>query len=130
MRRFLAVALLFMLPAVWPAAVSAQEFNQTITIYATVPEQRAIYLDDFGGIIRIAGNTTANIPPRGYDSSNHEVTISPAIQRQYDKFLAQHGGHLQAGVIYNINPLKVDNSTKGQTISFENSSQTLSLSVK
>jgi len=107
MRRFLFGAALLFAPMLWPAMVSAQEFNHTITIYAAVPEQRAIYLDQYGGIIKIAGNTENNVQPKVYDSSNHEVDISPGIQQQYDNFLKQHGGRLKAGQFYYINPVKV-----------------------
>ncbi len=118
MRRFLVIALglsyLFL-----PAGASAQTFNHTITVYATVPEQRAIYLDQYGAVIKIAGNTPNNIQPKVYDSSNHEVAISPAIQNEYDDFLKQHGGKLQAGATYRINPVKVSSVVESQDISVD-----------
>jgi len=109
----------------FPALASAQEFNHTITVHATVPEQRAIYLDEYGAVIKIAGNTTRNVAPKVYDSSNLEVPISPAIQQQYDDFLRQHGGKLQASKVYEVNPLKVVSSTNVQQVKVNLSGLTL-----
>jgi len=130
MGRFFGVVLLSFIPLMWPAAAFAQEFNHTITVYATVPEQRAIYLDQYGAVIKIAGNTTNNISPKVYDSANREIPISSDIQRQYDNFLRQHDGKLQASKIYNINPLKVDNSSKAQNISIIEIRSSFSVSVR
>jgi hypothetical protein len=129
MRRFLIIVGGFVCPLLLPSIASAQEFNHTITVYATVPEQRAIYLDQYGAVIKIAGNTTRNVQPKVYDSSNREAPVSPDIQRQYDDFLRQHGGKLEASRIYNINPLKVDNSTQTQKISVNNRSLPINLSL-
>jgi hypothetical protein len=112
-----------------PVAAYAQEFNHTITVYAVVPEQRVIYLDQYGAVIKIAGNTTRNIQPKVYDSSYREVPMSPAVQELYDAFLKQHDYHLIAGKIYAVNPLSVNNTPSSQTISLANP-QKLALSIK
>lgn len=118
MRRKLAIAgVLLSAGFIFPLTASAQEFNHTITVYAVVPEQRAIYLNEFGAIVRIAGNTTRNVTPKVYDSSIHEVSMAPVIQQQYDDFLKQHGGKLEASKVYYINPLKVNADANQQQLS-------------
>ena len=128
MGKLLPIAILLLVTVLGvPSLASAQEFNHTITVYATVPEQRAIYLDQYGAVIKIAGNTTNNITPKVYDASNREVPMAPGIQRQYDDFLRQHGGKLQASKVYNINPLKVDDSAQTQKISVNNRGLSINL---
>lgn len=125
----IAAAILFATILVSPIPARAQEFNHTITVYAVVPEQRVIYLDQYGAIFKIGGNTPKNIPPKVYDSSNREVPMAPAIQTQYDAFLKLHDYHLAAGRIYTVNPLSVSNTPNSQTISLANP-QKLALSIK
>jgi len=108
----------FLLSAVLllPGSASAQEYNRMITVYAAVPEQRVIYLDDSGNIIKIAGNTARNITPAVLDSSGNKVVMTPAVQNRYDDFLREHKGHLQASKTYDVNPMTVDNSPNVQSI--------------
>lgn len=114
----------------FPAVARAQGFNHTITVYAVVPEQRAIYLDQYGAVIKIAGNTDKNVPPQVYDSSNRKVPISPVIQEQYVKFLNKHNYRLAAGKVYKINPLRLDYSANSQTISLDTRPAVLTLSLR
>ena len=117
MRRILSAAFSFLIAflAIAPAA-GAQEYNHKITVYAVVPELRVIYLDQSGNIIKIAGNTTANIVPTVLDSKNRPAALSPAIQDQYDNFLRLHGGRLQASKTYNVNPVSVNIAMNNLTI--------------
>lgn len=121
------VTILFLAAWLAPAVTaSAQEYNHIITVYAVVPEQRVIYLDGSGNIIRIAGNTTKNITPIILDSNNNEVAMTPDVQSRYDDFLKQHHDRLQASRIYEVNPVTVDNSPNTQSIGLN--SENLSLS--
>ena len=127
MRRFLPAAFLLLIGFLaMPAAASAQQYNQRITVYAVVLEQRVIYLDESGNIIKIAGNTAKNISPSVLDSNNQAVPMTTKVQNQYDNFLAQHGGHLQASKIYNLNPLSVNLSSNTQVIVVGNGNLSLS----
>jgi hypothetical protein len=126
MRRFLA-AVLFLL-TVFPAfnvGAGAQEFNHTITVYAVVPEQRVVYLDGSGNIIKVAGNTAKNVAPTVMDSSDKEVAMTPAVQEQYDDFLKLYDNHLQPSRIYEVNPVRVNNAANTQTIEIDNSNLSL-----
>jgi hypothetical protein len=126
MRRILSAAFSFLIAflAIAPAA-GAQEYNHKITVYAVVPELRVIYLDQSGNIIKIAGNTTANIVPTVLDSKNRPAALSPAIQDQYDNFLRLHGGKLQASKTYNVNPVSVSTTTNSLTIEVSNTGLSL-----
>jgi hypothetical protein len=119
-----------LLPVNLSAVASAQEFNHTITAYAVVPEQRAVYLDPSGNIIKIAGNTAKNIPPQVYDSTNHLINITDSITQQYQRFLKSHGNHLAAGQIYAVNPIIVDTTANNQTIGIGASYRALTLTLK
>ena len=120
--------LFLLLLVILPAGAGAQEFNHTITVYAVVPEQRAVYLDESGNIVKVTGNTAKNVTPTVYDSHNKEITMTDAVQDQYDDFLKQHHNQLEAGKIYKLNPLKVSAAPNNQTISVGNKPQMLSLS--
>lgn len=95
---------------------SAQDYNHVIKVYAVVAEQRAVYLDESGNIIKIAGNTAKNITPTVFDFNNKQVTITATVQHQYDDFLKSHENHLQAGKTYNVNPLSVNLSPNTEKI--------------
>jgi hypothetical protein len=117
MRGFWFIGLILLIGSLIVSPVAeAQQYNHIITVYASVPEQRAIYLDEAGSIIKIAGNTTKNLAPQVFDSSNKPAAITDAVQKQYDDFLKQHNYHLEAGKIYNINPISVDLSPNTQVI--------------
>lgn len=126
MRRFLP-ALVFLLMAflATPSVASAQEYNHIITVYASVAEQRAIYLNESGNIIKIAGNTVKNLAPTVFDSNNKEIAMTPAVQSQYDNFLKQHGYHLEASKIYKLNPVTIDLTPNTQTIGVSNAGLSL-----
>ena len=102
-----AAGLLLVLGLLLPLKAGAQGFNHTITVYASVAEQRAVYLDESGNIIKVAGNTSDNVTPIVFDPNNKAVAMTPEVQRQYDDFLKLNNGRLQAGKIYNINPITV-----------------------
>jgi len=126
MRRFLPAAFLLLIGFLaMPAAASAQQYNQRITVYAVVLEQRVIYLDESGNIIKIAGNTAKNVTPTVLDSNNKAVAMTAAVQDQYDNFLKQHDGHLQASKIYTVNPLSVNLASNTQIIEVGGGSLTL-----
>lgn len=121
MRRFLLGTLLSLAIAiVIPTPASAQEYNHIIKVYAIVPEQRAIYLDETGNIIKVAGNTSKNVTPQVINSNNVPVSMTDAVQKQYDDFLKQHNYHLQASKIYEFNPLIVNNMANTQEIKLIN----------
>ena len=94
----------------------AYAFNQQITVYATVPQMRVIYINEYGYILNVGGNTTENIQPKVFDQHNNEVPMTAAIQKQYDRFLKLHNYSLEASVIYNLNPVTVNNQPNLQTI--------------
>lgn len=108
-----------------PAAVSAQEYNHIITVYAIVPEQRAVYLDASGNIVKIAGNTTKNVTPMVIDSNNKVAPMTPAVQGQYDDFLSRHKNQLLAGKIYSVNPLTISPAPNTQVIEINAAPSTL-----
>jgi hypothetical protein len=94
----------------------AQEYNHVITVYATVAEQRAVYVDASGSIYKVAGNTTRNITPQVFTADNKLIDMTDGIMRQYQSFLDSHGGNLAAGKIYNVNPIVVNTAPNLVTI--------------
>jgi|GEM_PF-6988771 len=124
-KTFCLVWLLFIIASI-VAAPAAMAYNHIITVYAAVPEQRAVYLDPTGAIIKVAGNTADNVTPIVFDPNNKAVAMTPEVQRQYDDFLKLNNGRLQAGKIYNINPITVSAAPNAQLI--EINSVNLSLS--
>jgi len=111
-----AAGLLLVFGLLFPLKAGAQGFNHMITVYASVAEQRAVYLDESGNIIKVAGNTTDNVTPVVFDPNNKAVAMTPEVQRQYDDFLKLNNGRLQAGKIYNINPITVSAAPNTQLI--------------
>ena len=116
---------LLALVLVFPNEARAQEYNHIITVYAVVPEQRVVYLDGSGNIIKVAGNTAKNVAPTVMNSSDKEVAMTPAVQEQYDDFLKLHDNHLQPSRIYEVNPVRVNNAANTQTIEIDNSNLSL-----
>lgn len=116
---FGAVLLSVIFPALAGSA-SAQEYNHVITVYATVPQQRGIYIDKSGNIIKVAGNTSQNITPQVFDWNHQPVDMTAAIQSQYDAFLKAHDYHLTAGQSYTVSQIV--------TVSAQASSQTIQVS--
>jgi hypothetical protein len=125
MGRLLPAALLLFGLLLMPSVASAQEYNHIITVYAVVPEQRVVYLDESGNLMKVAGNTDKNITPTVLDPNNKEVPITPAVQQQYDNFLKQHHNKLQASIVYNVNPIAVNLTPNTQTIDINTSYLTL-----
>lgn len=113
------------LPAALAGTASAQEFNHVITVYATVAEQRAVYIDSHGDIYKVAGNTTHNITPRVYTADNKLTGMTDKIMGQYQAFLSQYHGQLAAGKVYDVNPLVVQVSLDDRTIQLDTSGLTL-----
>lgn len=117
--------LVFLLLGVFISSTPALAYNQQLTIYATVPPLRAIYVDAYGNIIKIGGNTSENIPPTVYDQKNQPVAMTSTIQDQYQQFLLMHGGRLQASKIYDVNPLTISLAPNTQKIMVNSPSLTL-----
>ena len=114
-KKFCLAWLLFIIASI-AAAPAAVAYNHIITVYAAVLEQRAVYLDSSGSIVKVAGNTSNNVTPVVFDPNNKAVAMTPEVQRQYDDFLKLNNGRLQAGKIYNINPITVSAAPNTQLI--------------
>jgi hypothetical protein len=112
-----------------PAEAFAQTFNTRITVYAAVPEQRAIYLNQTGEIIKVAGNTSKNVTPDVYDYKNQLVPMTPSVQTQYQKFLSSHQNHLAASQTYLLNPITVSKQVDNQNIKINTSIDKFSLAL-
>lgn len=104
------VALLSVIFPALAGTASAQEYNHVITVYASVPEQRGVYVDKYGNIVKVAGNTFQNIAPQVYDLNNHTLSMTPAIQTKYDAFLKSHSYRLEAGQTYIISQVVTVNT--------------------
>jgi hypothetical protein len=107
------------------AKASAQEFNHVITVYATVAEQRAIYVDDSGNIFKIAGNTSKNITPQVYGADNRPIAMTDSITRQYQDFLKSHHNYLDASVTYDLTRMVVQTAMDNRSIQLDTSGLTL-----
>ena len=116
-RRF--VCLLLVLAGFLVLAPTASAYNQRITVYAVVPQLRAIYLNELGSVIKIVGNTSDNIEPTVYDTQNHLVPMNDSIKIQYERFMVSHGWHLKAGQSYDVNPIFENTDVNNQTISID-----------
>lgn len=113
-------------PFLTGGAASAQEFNHVITVYASVPEQRGIYVDKAGHIIKVAGNTASNITPQVFSADNQTMPMNDSVQRQYDKFLKDHDYRLIAGKVYVLNQvITVDSAADSRTIKVDTANLTL-----
>ena len=99
------LAIILVLPA------QAKAYNRQLTVYASVLPFRVIYVDKYGNLIRVAGNTADNIAPRVFDAYNKPVALSETVKLQYDQLLKQNSGHLLAGMVYEFNPILVVTST-------------------
>jgi hypothetical protein len=119
------VSSLFILIGVLAPTGGALAFNQRITVYASVSEMRYIYLDKSGLITKVGGNTSQNIEPQVFDENNHVVAMTDSVMQQYQQFLDDHNGKLEASKIYYINPVSVNNHPNTQTIKIESASLTL-----
>jgi len=108
-------------------AAGAQVFNTRLTVYASVPQMRAIYLDDYGAPYKVAGNTSQNIKPKVIDAYNREVGMTQYIQKVYDQFLDSQGGKLGAGKTYTINPITINTDQNTQIITVSPEPQQLSV---
>lgn len=105
MRRYLILVFIFALTMTAGAGLaSAQEYNHRITVYAAVPQMRAVYIDQNGNLAKVAGNTTNNIAPQVFDLENHLIAMTSSYQSQYDRFLKAHNNYLEAGKTYIIKP--------------------------
>lgn len=79
-------------------------FNQRLTVYASIAQQRGIYINSSGLIIKVAGNTSNNVQPMVFNEAGQTVAMTEPIQSQYQAFLKAHDYHLQAGETYLLNP--------------------------
>jgi hypothetical protein len=129
MRRFLLGFLAAPVLAVLLFSSPALAFNQRITVYASVPMMRNIYVDQSGQIIKVVGNTSDNIEPRVYNELNKEIAMTDSVKNQYDQFLKQHAGHLEASKTYIVNPVMVIDAPNTQSITISPSPEKLSLSL-
>jgi hypothetical protein len=129
MRRLLLWVFLFAAAVLFFSGSQSLAYNTQITVYASVPMMRVIYVDESGNITKVLGNTTQNIDPKVYDEHNQLISMTSQIQDQYNKFLKAHGGHLEASKIYVVNPIKVSNQPISQTIDISAASQSLTLSL-
>jgi hypothetical protein len=129
MRRLLLWVFIFAAAILFFGGSQSLAYNTQITVYASVPMMRVIYLDESGNITKVLGNTTQNIDPKIYDEHNQPVSMTSQIQDQYNKFLKAQGGHLEASKIYVVNPIKVSNHPVNQTIDISAASQSLTLSL-
>ncbi|HET7528760.1 MAG TPA: hypothetical protein VFJ84_00840 [Candidatus Saccharimonadales bacterium] len=103
MSRIAGLFFMFTLPLLaLSGSAAAQQYNRTITVYAYVPEMRGIYIDNSGKLIKVAGNTGRDITPQAFDASGKLIAMASSYMSQYQAFLAQHGGRLEAGKIYTI----------------------------
>lgn len=114
--------------ALWLPA-SAMAFNQRITVYASVPQMRYIYVNKDGIITKIAGNTSNNIEPKVVDENNQPLTMTESIKQQYQQFLKSHNWHLEASKIYKVNPLRVNEEISQQKIEVASKLQVADLAV-
>jgi hypothetical protein len=108
----------------------ASAFNQRIIVYATVVQQRAVYVGSDGMIYKVAGNTSDNITPVAYDQNNKQLEMTDSILQQYDSFLKQHNYKLEAGKVYKVNSLQVNAAVNEQTITVTAAPEKVSLSVQ
>lgn len=127
MRRLLISVVITVLTFIF-ASPAALAFNQRINVYASVPPMRAVYVDDAGDLIKIAGNTSQNIEPTVYDQQNKQVQMTESIKSQYEQFLKSHDYKLEASKIYDINPVSVSILPNTETITVSASPDHLSLS--
>jgi hypothetical protein len=129
MRRLLFWTFLFFTAGVIFSGPQSLAYNTQITVYASVPMMRVIYVDDAGNITKVLGNTTQNIDPKIYNEHNQPVSVTSQIQDQYNNFLKMHGGHLEASKTYVVNPIKVSNQPINQTLDVSTNNQRLTLSL-
>jgi hypothetical protein len=122
---FFGVLLLGLLISSTPALA----YNQQLTVYASVPPMRAVYLNADGNIIKVAGNTSGSVTPQVYNDKSQLVSLTDSIQTQYQQFLQSHSGHLEAGKTYNVNPITVNIQLNDQTIKLDTTPIRLSLSL-
>jgi len=116
MRKKFCLAWLLLITAGIVAAPTAMAYNHIITVYAAVSEQRAVYLDSSDNIVKVAGNTSNNVTPVVFDSSDKEIAMTASIQNQYESFLKLHDDHLLSGKIYSVNPITVSAAPNSQII--------------
>lgn len=125
---------LFLLSALLVAGITlggsqAMAFNTRITVYASVAEMRYIYVNKDGFITKVGGNTPQNIEPQVINEANQVISMTDAINQQYQRFLNDHHGKLQASKIYDVNPVSVDTVVNAQSIKVESSQAQLTLSL-
>ena len=121
--------ILFLLATEFLAPASALAFNNKITVYASVPQMRIIYVTTDGLVYKIAGNTSSNIDPLVYDQNNQPVAMTDAIMNQYKNFMELHNWHLAASQVYEVNPVTVSNQPNSQQIVVNDRSPDLALSL-
>jgi hypothetical protein len=118
------LAALFILAAIAGTPSVALAFNQQITVYASVPEMRNIYVNKAGNITKIVGNTAKNIEPTVLDENNQTLIMTESISKQYEAFLKAHHNHIEASKYYYLNPLTVNSQPNNQNIKINTASLT------
>jgi hypothetical protein len=126
-KKFLVLGILLL--GVIAGSAPALAYNQQLTIYASVPPMRAIYLDASGNIIKVGGNTADNVTPQVYNDKNQPVDMTASVQTQYQQFLQSYNGHISAGKIYQVNPVRVNLATVNQVIQLNTAPAQLTLSL-
>jgi hypothetical protein len=117
LRRFLfGLFVLASLLSALSAVVSAQSISSVVSIAGVVPEMRFMYVNQDGVVTRIVGNTSNNIRPRVAGPDNKELPLTDAVWQQYAYFMEQHNWHLDGGVSYDVNPVRVNTSVSSQNI--------------
>ena len=124
MRRFLFG--LFVIAGVLgaPAVAGAQSISSTVTLHGYVPPMRFAYVNQDGFITKIGGNTSDNITLRVATLDNKELPLTESVSQQYDYFMRQHGWKLEAGVIYEVNPVQINTQVNTQQIEINTQTQT------
>lgn len=107
---------LIILAIIIGAPSAALAFNQRITVYASVPEMRYIYVDKSGIITKVVGNTSNNIDPKVVNEDNQPLTMTESINKQYEAFLKDHHYHIAAGQFYYVNSMTVNSKLNNQNI--------------
>lgn len=63
----------------------------SLTVSAQVEPVRAVFVDKQNKITKIAGNTTADIPPHIYNENSQPVATTPTVINQYEQIRKAYG---------------------------------------
>jgi hypothetical protein len=122
---FLTALLVVTVASLSSPAAHAQQFNHRITVYASVAQQRGIYVNSSGLITKIAGNTSNNVEPMVFNENNKIIAMTDSVQNQYQAFLKAHDYHLNAGETYYLNTASISNTADSRQIKIDTVGLTL-----